>query len=54
MVAAMFNRTELVDLLLAHGADPDRRDAGGQTAAEMAQAMGAPDTPGQLARAARS
>ncbi|MDR7038875.1 MULTISPECIES: ankyrin repeat domain-containing protein [Methylobacterium] len=54
MVAAMFNRTEMVDLLLAHGADPDRRDAGGQSASEMAQAMGAADTPAQLAKAVRS
>jgi ankyrin repeat protein len=53
MTAAMFNRVEMVDLLLAHGADPDRRDPGGQTAAEMAQAMGAADTPAQLARAPR-
>ena len=53
MTAAMFNRTEMVDLLLAHGADPDRRDAAGLTAAEMAQSMGAADTPAQLARAKR-
>ncbi len=53
MIAAMFNRTEMVDLLLAHGADPDLRDGAGLTAAEMAQSMGATDTPGQLARAKR-
>lgn len=48
MTAAMFNRTEMVELLLAHGADPARRDAAGQSAADMARAMDAPDTPGQL------
>ncbi len=54
MTAAMFDRTEIVDLLLAHGADPDRRDAAGQSAADMAQAMGAQNTPVQLANAKRS
>ena len=53
MTAAMFNRTEMVELLLAHGADPDRRDAGGAEPPSMAQAMGAADTPAQLARAPR-
>ncbi|MBY0259225.1 ankyrin repeat domain-containing protein [Methylobacterium sp.] len=54
MTAAMFNRTDMVALLLAHGADPDRRDGAGLTAAEMAQSMGAADTPLQLATAKRS
>ncbi|URD37608.1 ankyrin repeat domain-containing protein [Methylobacterium tardum] len=53
MTAAMFDRTEMVDLLLQHGADPDRRDAAGQSAADMARAMGAQATPGQLDGAAR-
>lgn len=53
MVAAMFDRTEIVEELLARGADPDRRDAAGKTAAEMAQAMGAQNAPGLLARAPR-
>lgn len=53
MTAAMFNRTDMVDLLLAHGADPDLRDGTGLTAAEMAQSMGAADTPLQLAKAKR-
>lgn len=53
MVAAMFDRTEIVEALLARGADPDRRDAAGKTAAEMAQAMGAQNAPGILARAPR-
>jgi len=53
MTAAMFDRTEMVDLLLQHGADPDRRDAAGQSAAEMARAMGAQATPDQLDGAVR-
>jgi ankyrin repeat protein len=52
MVAAMFNRTAIVDLLLAHGADPEARDGAGYDAQAAAEAMGAPDTPGQLARVA--
>ena len=54
MTAAMFDRTEMVDLLLQHGADPDRRDASGQSAADMARAMGAQATPGQLDGAGRA
>jgi uncharacterized protein len=54
MTAAMFNRTDMVALLLGHGADPDRRDGAGLTAAEMAQSMGAADTPLQLAQAKRT
>jgi ankyrin repeat protein len=53
MLAAMFNRTGIVDLLLAHGADPERRDAAGATAADLARQMGAVDTPAQLAAAAQ-
>ena len=48
MLAAMFNRTAIVDLLLARGADRTAVDAGGQTAAELAAEMNAPDTPRQL------
>jgi ankyrin repeat protein len=51
MVAAMFNRTEIVDLLLSRGADVQARDAAGLTAEQLASAMGASDTPEQLARA---
>ena len=32
MIAAMFNRTEIVEVLLARGADPQARDACGLTA----------------------
>ncbi|MCJ2090154.1 ankyrin repeat domain-containing protein [Methylobacterium sp. E-005] len=53
MTAAMFDRTDMVDLLLQHGADPNRRDASGQSAADMARAMGAQATPGQLDAAGR-
>jgi ankyrin repeat protein len=53
MTAAMFDRTEMVALLLENGADPDFRDAAGQSAADMARAMGAQATPGQLDAAAR-
>ena len=48
MTAAMFDRTEMVDLLLRHGADPERRDISGQSAADMARAIGAQATPAQL------
>jgi uncharacterized protein len=41
-------------LLLQHGADPDRRDAAGQSAADMARAMGAQATPAQLDGAGRA
>jgi ankyrin repeat protein len=51
MIAAMFNRTEIVDLLIAHGADPQARDASGVTPLDAANRMGAPDTPAQLAKA---
>jgi uncharacterized protein len=53
MTAAMFDRTAMVDLLLQHGADPARRDASGQSAADMARALGAQSTPGQLDGASR-
>jgi len=48
----MFNRTEIAEALLARGADPQARDAGGLTAEALAGAMGAVDTAEQLARAA--
>ncbi|WP_250490056.1 ankyrin repeat domain-containing protein [Caballeronia sp. INML2] len=52
MIAAMFNRVEIVELLIARGADPDARDAGGFSARDAAEKMGAPDTAARLARAA--
>ncbi|MGF6641548.1 ankyrin repeat protein [Paraburkholderia sp. MM6662-R1] len=48
MIAAMFNRTAIVDLLLAHGADPHARDANGVSAADAAARMGAADTQARL------
>jgi ankyrin repeat protein len=48
MFAAMFDRLEAVDLLLRRGASPDRRDAGGATAAALACAMGARRTAARL------
>ena len=51
MIAAMFNRTEIVELLMVRGADVEARDADGLTAEAAARIMGAPDTPAQLARA---
>lgn len=48
MMAAMFNRTAIVDYLLAQGADPKRADAKGMTALGAAQAMGAQDAVTQL------
>ena len=51
MIAAMFNRVEIVDLLIARGANPDARDAGGLSARDAAEKMGAPDTAARLANA---
>ena len=48
MMAAMFNRTAIVDYLLEQGADPRRRDGRGIDALGAAQAMGATDTSAQL------
>ncbi|WP_028694677.1 ankyrin repeat domain-containing protein [Pseudomonas cremoricolorata] len=41
MLAAMFNRGEILEYLLAEGADPTHRDARGATALVAAQTMGA-------------
>ncbi len=41
MFAAMFDRPELIDLLLSRGADAARSDASGNTAFSLACAMGA-------------
>jgi hypothetical protein len=40
-LAAMFNRTAIVDLLLARGADPKAQGASGKTDADCAAARGA-------------
>ena len=41
MMAAAFNREEMVAWLLAHGASPDTREATGLRAIDVARAMGA-------------
>ena len=51
MTAAMFDRTDALDLLLEHGADPAREDADGRTATSLAVQMGAYGTPRRLAAA---
>jgi ankyrin repeat protein len=43
MFAAMFNRVEVMQLLLRHGADADAADASGMTAAMLADKMNAQD-----------
>ncbi|MNW21680.1 Ankyrin repeats (3 copies) [compost metagenome] len=48
MLAAMFNRSEILDYLLAQGADPARQDARGTTALMAAQTMGAADAAARL------
>ena len=48
MMAAMFNRVEMVDYLLGQGANPRAVDAQGATVLAAAQTMGAMDTAAQL------
>jgi uncharacterized protein len=48
MMAAMFDRTEMLDLLLARGADKGARDAAGMTAQDLADRMGAANTAARL------
>lgn len=48
MMAAMFNRVDMVDYLLGQGANPKATDAQGATALAAAQTMGAVDTAAQL------
>jgi uncharacterized protein len=48
----MFNRAELIDLLLEHGADPSKRAADGSTALSLAQSQGAEAATARLIRAA--
>ena len=51
MYAAMFDRAEAVEALLARGADPGRVDADGRRALDCALAMGAPRAEAALRRA---
>jgi len=48
MLAAMFNRTAIVEYLLGQGANPAHRDAQGTTPLAAAQTSGAADTAAQL------
>ncbi|MBX8592804.1 ankyrin repeat domain-containing protein, partial [Pseudomonas cichorii] len=50
MMAAMFNRSEIVDYLIGKGANPHARDAKGVNALAAAQAMGATETAAQLSK----
>ncbi len=50
--AAFHGFAEIVELLLAHGADPTRRDAGGHTPADYAAAFGHRQVALRLRRAA--
>jgi hypothetical protein len=54
MVAAMFDRVAIVEMLLAQGADPCAKDSGGVTAEGAARLMGAKHAPELLARVAGS
>jgi len=51
-MAAMFNRTEIVDYLISKGANPHVQDAKGVTPLAAAQTMGAADTAAQLSKLA--
>jgi ankyrin repeat protein len=44
MMAAAFNRAEMVKWLLAHGADPELRDGAGLRAVDTAASLGAEAT----------
>ncbi len=48
MVAAAFGNEAMAELLLLHGADPARREAGGRTAAAYARAAGHPHLAARL------
>ena len=54
MIAAMFNRVEMVEFLIGKGANPDAQDANGFTARDAAAKMGAPDTAARLAQASEA
>ena len=48
MLAAMFNRGDIREYLLAQGADPAHQDARGVTALMAAQTMGAVEAAARL------
>ena len=48
MMAAMFNRGEIIDYLISKGADPKAKDANGITALDAARTMGATEAVAQL------
>lgn len=48
MVAAMFNRVDMIERLLEAGADKSLQDGDGQSAANLARAMGAKEALGRL------
>ena len=50
MIAAMFNRLAIIDLLLSRGAAFDARDADDLTAERAAEIMGADEAAAKLAR----
>ncbi len=54
MFAAMFDRLELLELLLTRGAAPEQKDADGRTALDYARAMGARHTTERLAELRRT
>ena len=49
MMAAMFNRLAILDLLLQHGARIDAVDSRGMSAVKLAKSMNAPETLARLA-----
>jgi ankyrin repeat protein len=51
--AAMFNRLEIMKVLLARGADAETKSSEGLTALELARSMGAADTAAHLEAAQR-
>ena len=48
-LAALVGNVRLADLLLAHGADPERRDGAGRTAGDVASAAGFSDLAARIA-----
>lgn len=48
MIAAMFNRTDIIDQLLERGANPDAQDVNGATPLAAARLTGAKDAIARL------